>query len=312
MKLWRNILMGMTMVVVVVSFAPSAGAFGGGYIPGLEGALAPTLPPPGLHYKQYNIFIDSSKLNDPDGDELDIGFGATVFAQAHRFAYFTKKHPLGADDYGMSIVIPVVAKDIEIRAAGSEDSAIGLGDLFIEPVIMGWHTERWDLALGLGAQFATGNWRNSNEAANGEPGSGGYHNGLITLGATYYFDEAKSWTISALSRTVLYFGEQDETDYQPGDEFVIDWGIAKQFAVSKNLLVRPAVVGYTYWQYSDDKNRYDGFADDDRGTKYAVGAELNFFWLPRLIQFNLRYLQDVEAEDEFEATTLLLSIISSF
>lgn len=311
MKLWRNILLGMTMVAVVVSFAPLAGAIGGGYTPGTEGAMGPTLPPPGLHYKQYNILLNSSELIDPDGNDMNVDFDLTVFAQAHRFAYFTKKKLFGAD-YGMSLVVPVVAKDVEIGAAGSEDSAIGLGDIFIEPFVLGWHKERWDIALGTGVQIATGHWRNSGEAANGDPGSGGYHNGLLTFGATYYLDEAKSWTVSALSRTVLYFGEQDETDYRPGDEFIIDWGIAKQFPVSKSLLVRPALVGYTYWQFSDDQNRYDGFADDDKGTRYAIGAEVNLFWLPRLTQFNLRYVQDIDVEDEVEANTFILSIVASF
>ena len=323
MNVWRRAVTGVVGVAVGVSAASSAFALGNGYTPGTEGTMGATLPPPGFHYKQYNILVDTDELQDEDGDDAvilglgaEVDFSAKVFAQAHRFIYFTEKKILGAD-YGMSLIVPIVAKDIEIKVADlhidSDQSNIGLGDTFVEPLVMSWHQKRWDFALGLGAQLPTGEWDESGEPANGDPGSGGYGNGLLTLGATYYLDEAKSWTISALTRTVVYFGEQDDTDYTPGDEFIVDWGVAKQFAVSDNLLVRPGIVGYTYWQLNDDSNRYDAVGtDDDHGEKYAVGAEINFFWLPRLVQFNLRWLNDVKVMDEFEGNTFVASLTCSF
>lgn len=311
MKLWSNITLKLVIIALFIVSASIAGATGGGYTPGTEGAMGPTLPPPGLHYKQYNIVVHADELTDPDGNDAGIGFDLTVFAQAHRFAYFTQKKLFGAD-YGMSAVIPIVATDLEINAFDSEDSEIGLGDIFIEPFVLSWHKPRWDIAFGTGVQMPTGEWDNSKEPANGSVGSGGYYNGLITTGATCYLDSEKTWSLSALTRTVLYFGEQDDTDYCPGDEFVIDWGIAKQFAASEKLLIRPALVGYTYWQISDDTNRYDGGSNDDRGSRYAIGAEINLFWLPRLTQCNLRYLHDFHSEDEIKADTFVLSIVASF
>lgn len=314
---------GAAVVAMSMFGASAAFGLGFGYVPGTEGGMAASVPPPGLHYKQYNLYVDSDELLDADGDDAvvlgpgaKVDFSATVFAQAHRFVYITKKQILGAD-YGMSLIVPIAAKDIEINIPDlgvySDDSNIGLGDIFIEPLVLSWHTDRWDFAFGLGAQLPTGEWDDSGEPANGDPGSGGFGNSLITAGATYYFDAAKSWTFSALTRTVNYFGEQDDTDYQPGDEFIIEYGLAKQFPAMEGFLVRPALVGYTYWQLTDDDNRYDAVGlDDDHGSKYAFGAEINFFWLPKLVQFNLRWLEDVEVEDEFKATTLTLSIVCSF
>lgn len=322
MQLCRSVVLSLIVVSMVVAAASLAFALGYGYNPGTEGAMGPTLPPPGFHYKQYNILVNTDELKDSDGDDAvilgpgaQVDFSAKVFAQAHRLVYITQKKILGAD-YGMSVIVPIVAKDIEIKvpdlSIDSDDANIGLGDIFIEPLVLSWHKQRWDFALGLGAQLPTGKWDDSGEPANGDPGCG-YGNGLLTLGATYYLDEAKSWTISALTRTVVYFGEQDDTDYQPGDEFIIDWGIAKQFPVSKNLLVRPGIVGYTYWQLNDDDNRYDAVGqDDDRGQKYALGAEINLFWLPRLTQFNLRWLEDIDVKDEYKGSTFVASITCSF
>lgn len=318
----RSRITGIVLALAMAMTATTVLAMGNGYTPGTEGTMAPSIPPPGFHYKMYNLYLDSDKLigkNGHDaaipGPDAKVDFKARIFAQAHRFIYITDQKILGAD-YGMSLIVPVVFKDIGIKVPDlgidSDDAGIGLGDIFIEPLVLAWHTQRWDVAFGLGVQVATGKWGDSGEPANGDPGNG-YHNGLITFGATYYLDEARSWTVSGLSRTVLYFGEQDDTDYRPGDELIIDWGVAKQFPVSKKLLVRMGLVGYTYWQWSDDRNRYDGVGeDDDWGYKYAVGAEINLFWLPQLVQFNLRWLEDVKVRDEFDGTTIVGSLTISF
>ncbi|KGO32658.1 hypothetical protein JT06_19135 [Desulfobulbus sp. Tol-SR] len=94
MNVWRRAVTGIVGVAVGVSAAPSAFALGNGYTPGTEGAMGATLPPPGFHYKQYNILVDTDELQDEDGDDAvimgpgaKVDFSAKVFAQVHRFIY---------------------------------------------------------------------------------------------------------------------------------------------------------------------------------------------------------------------------------
>ncbi|SLM29664.1 conserved hypothetical protein [Desulfamplus magnetovallimortis] len=96
---------------------------------------------------------------------------------------------------------------------------------------------------------------------------------------------------------------------QPGSEFIVDWGIAKEFHASDTLLVRPGLVGFGYWQISEDSGPN---VEDDRGSNYAIGGEINLFFLPRLLQFNLRVLQEFGAEDEAESSKIVLSITNAF
>lgn len=303
MKMNRIAIVLISVLCMPFLMVSTGMATGNGYTPGSEGLMGPTLPPPGFHYKQYNIFVQSDELKDSSGDAIDNDFDLNVFAQAHRFIYFTEKKLFGAD-YGMTFILPVVATDFEIGAAGIHDSEIGIGDIFVEPLVLGWHGPRYDVALGFGAGLPTGSFDRAEPASCGN----GYWYGMMTFGATYYLTPDKTWMVSALSRTLTY-GEQDDTDKTPGDEFFIDWGIGKEIAVTPKLLVRPGVVGYGYWQLNDDSGPG---TTDDHGRNFALGGEINFFWLPRLLQFNLRALQDFNAKDEAETTKIVFSVTASF
>lgn len=204
----------------------------------------------------------------------------------------------------MDIIVPVLANSNSIDAYNFNDSDIGLGDICIEPLVLGWHMDRSDFTFALGINLPTGEF-DENELTVGN----GYFSGIMTLGATYYIDQAKSWTVSALSRTLVY-GEQDDTDITPGWEFIVEWGIGKEFAVSKGLLIRPALCGNAYWQMGEDSGPG---TTDDKGKNYALGAEINLFWLPpHLFQTNLRVLKDFGSEDEAEATRICLTFTKSF
>lgn len=157
----------------------------------------------------------------------------------------------------------------------------------------------------MGLNLPTGKF-NANEPASSGTGQ---ISGLLTLGGTYYLDQGKSWSVSALTRTLVY-GEQEDTDMTNGWEFIVDWGIGKQIPISKGFLIRPGLCGYTYWQMGED----DGpGVTDVKGKIYAIGAEVNLFWLPpHLYQVNVRALSEFGAEDEAEATKVVVTLTKSF
>ena len=103
--------------------------------------------------------------------------------------------------------------------------------------------------LGLAVIAPTGSYDS------GEPASAGlgYWSGMLTLGATYYLDSQRTWSISALTRTLVHT-EQDETDVTPGSELVVEYGIGKEFRVGDRLMLRPGLAGSAYWQLEDDSD----------------------------------------------------------
>lgn len=302
-KFWKVSVVAVGIFCLLLCSATTAGAFGTGYGWGTEGVMAASCPPPGVHYRMYNLLVDSDEMYDNHGNEVDIGFDLNLFANVHRFVWISSKKVFGAD-FGMTTNISIFAVDLEISAVGVKDSDIGFGDLFIEPLVFAWHGNRYDAVAAWGCNIPTGDY----DQKPADVGSG-YWSSLLTLGGTYYFDDAKSWSASALTRTIFY-GEQRHTDITLGPEIGVEWGVGKQFPIAKGLLLRPGICGNAIWQIGSD---HGSGTTDDKDTRYAIGAEVNLFWLPpHLYQVNLRFLNEFGAENVEEGWRANLTITKSF
>jgi len=134
---------------------------------------------------------------------------------------------------------------------------------------------------------------------------------MLTLGATYYLDEKKTWSLSALTRTLIN-GEQEDTNVTPGSELVVEYGLGKEIAINNNFLMRPGVAGYAYWQLEDDSSNGPGTVADQRKQAHAIGGEINFFYIPMLLQLNLRALYEYGAENTAEGSQFVAILTKSF
>ncbi len=305
---WTGAVSGCLGMALGTFSLAGAATMGSHYNYGIEGVLAGSAPPPGFHYRMYNVFYDASDLTNNSGDSANVGFDLEAAATAQRLIYVTNIKILGAD-YLYDVIVPFVDQDVTIAALGVSDShSLSVGDITVEPFVLGWHGARWDATFGLGVVLPTGSY-DASEAAS--PGLG-YWSGLLTLGGTYYLDQQRTWSISALTRTLVN-SEQDDTNVTPGSEFVIEYGLGKEFKVGNSCMIRPGLTGYSYWQIEDDSDDQPPMVDaDQRKQVHAVGAELNLFWLPQLFQVNFRYLQEYGAENSPEGSQFIATLTKSF
>ncbi len=254
-------------------------AYGETYLNGTEGLKCATLPPPGFYYKMYNAYITSDALINNDGDEF-FNFEMKSFASAQRFIWVFKDIKILGADYAVDIVIPVIYRDIKIKEPGVDESAWQLGDILLEPFDLAWHYDRYDGAAALGLFVPTGahdDWA--------DPGEDMY-TVMLTLGGTYYFDEARTWTFSLLSRYEIHSRKRTGTasgdgDVKPGDDFHFEWGIGKTI----DRIWDVGLVGYCQWQVEEDKGS-GAPAGKDRG--FSVGPEVSMFYPPWKTFFSLR------------------------
>ena len=226
----------------------------GHYVPGVEGMQGPSVPPPGVYYLGYLVNYDISSLRAPGSSDAIPGRNkGSVTALANRLVWVTNHKFLGAD-YGIETIIPVMRTSLDF--ANSKDS--GVGDVYVGPLVLGWHGPQWDAVAAAGMWLDTASTR---EPAS--PGKG-FKSTMLTGGLTYYFDGAKTITGSALAR--YEFNSRKDNGIRPGQQLTVEWGLGKSFGTFS-----AGLVGYSQWQTTND---HGVGASDDKSSVHAVGAEV--------------------------------------
>ncbi|MDR9439623.1 MAG: transporter [Halomonas sp.] len=245
--------------------ATPALAVNGHYVPGIEGLSAAAAPPEGLYYRGYLLHYDVDNFNDSSGTAVPGNNSGSVTALAHRFIWMTDKTFLGAD-YGMEAIVPMLDIEFDLDVAGGQRfDDDGLGDIFLGPVILGWHGAQWDATFAAGHWFDTADFDAANPASAGK----GYGTTMLTLAGMWHLDAEKTWNVSALSRYEIKT-EQDDTRITPGDSWLVEWGIGHRLENGLEL----GLVGYDAWQLEAD----DGAPTTAKAERHAIGAEAGYLW----------------------------------
>ena len=195
---------------------------GSHYPVGAEGIKGGSLPPPGLYLRDYNFVYTADRVADLPAD-LDV----FAYVQAPRLIWITPEKILGAD-YGMDVIVPFFDKQVHGVVGGR--NVFGLGDIQLEPVLLSWHEQQFDVAAGYALWAPTGDFNASHGALTAltSPGNG-YWTHMFTLGGVYYPDDAKSWALSLLNRYEINT-RQDQTGITPGEMYTLEWGLSKSVA----------------------------------------------------------------------------------
>ena len=250
-----------TMILAAAAtMLPLCASAGGHYIPGAEGIQAATAPPPGMYYLAYLINYNMDSFRAPGTSDKLAGHNrGTVSAIASRFAWITDQKVLGAD-YGMELLVPVARTSLTLNAAGVSDSRSGVGDIYVGPLVLGWHGQQWD------ATAAAGVWLdNGSTSSPASPGKG-FKGTMLTGGMTWYFDSARTVSASGLMR--FERNGKNGDGFRPGNQVSLEWGLGKNFGT-----VQAGLVGYSQWQVSDDKG---AGASNDRESRHAIGLQLDY------------------------------------
>lgn len=294
-------LSGMLWGVLCLFLAGGAAAETGHYPHGAEGIKGASLPPPGLYLRHYNVFYQSDTLTDGHGREVDVDLDVEVFATVPRIIWMTPVEILGAH-YGVDVAVPIVHSNFEVGAANVDAHNTRLSDILFEPVVLGWHTDRFDFAAAWGFWAPTGDPKDSN------PGLGNkdFWSFMTTFGVTWYPDEEKTWAVSWLGRHEIHT-DRGENDVTPGQDFHFEWAVSK--CVAKGLDV--GVVGYAQWQITDDEGD-DAVNGDVHDRTFAVGPEVSYFLESATLNFSLRHECEFETEDRAEGQVTVLTLTKVF
>jgi hypothetical protein len=219
MKTLRHILiLGMTLMI-----APAGHAKEGGdqYPNGAENWFAGATPPPGYYYVNYFGFY-TGELKNASGGKVNLnGTTPSVDAtfDAFRFVKMTHFKLLGAD-YGVHVIVPVVNQSMSLNGRNSRSS---VGDITVDPFILGWHHPQWHAVAAVDVDLPTGSY-NQNDPR-------------VSVGAHYYsFEPLVAFSYMPKSgweaSTKLMYNVKttnQATDYHSGQEVHADFLIGRHF-----------------------------------------------------------------------------------
>jgi len=287
-------LMGPT-VLAGTAFATEGG--GGAYPNGAEDFMAGALPPPGTYFKNYMLYYTSSNFKDNNGNDLIPDFKLKAAADVLRFIHVTNYKILGAN-WAVHAFIPLAYQDVTM--GGRDDDRFGLGDIIVDPIILGWHFPNFHITAGLDIYIPVGTYNQDRLANLGR----NYWTFEPVLGMTYLSDGGFE-----LSAKLMYdFNtENEDTNYQSGQELHVDYTIG--YHINKQWAV--GVGGYYYQQITDDElNGATVSPDGFKGKVYSIGPQAQYNY--KNMSFTAKWQYEFDAENKPEGNKFWLNFVYAF
>ena len=214
----------------------------------------PIAPPPGLYYiaELLDYRVDSYR-GPVNGEKLPGDNHGRAQGLLNRFLWMTGYKVLGAD-HGMEFMLPVARTSLGFSLADYRASSTGFSDIYLSPLVLGWHGPRWDALAGLGLWLDNG--RSGSPA---DPGAG-YRRLVLSAGANLYLDEQRRFSLGGLLRHER--SERGRSGPRHGDQLSLDWTAQRRWG-----LLQAGLGGYSRWE---------GLGAEHSIT-HAVGGQLSYF-----------------------------------
>ncbi len=253
---------------------------------GTVGLRAGAQAPPGIYIADRLLTYSADEAIDRNGKRLDVGLNsqATAGALGVKAVFLL---PVLGTHLGVAAAIPVARVHVDTQRPLASIDRFGLGDLFLQPVQLGWRVPHLDVVTSYSIYVPTGRY----EPRGGSGIGRGYVTHQFSVGSAVYLDRARNVHVSALAS---YDANQRKRgiDITRGDSIQVQGGAGVRFL----RLFEVGVVGYALSQVTDDTG-----ADLPRVLRGArdrvvgVGGEAGVLipWIRG--QLSVRYARDVFA-----------------
>lgn len=318
----------------------------GDWLLGTDGVLSAQQAPVGLLYQNLFSYYHASGdsflqtgpiLCGPRG-KLCLGFNASangsldLFVDQNIFWLVTPFEVLGAN-YGFLVDVPFAIADASgagtlepllsadgigsvalpsmQRSAGATKGSIG--DIYFEPIDLGWHFRQLDLIAAGGFFAPTGPYNSDAKLNIGY----GHWSGALGLGGIVYADAARTWALSIYSHYLLYASQMGR-NYTLGDQVPFEWSASKTLKLGIGILedVTIGAVGYAQWQISDNQINANPATrsgqsilnrlETTHSQIYAAGPSIQA--LTKFGLFELRYYDEFAARATPSGQQLMFSV----
>ena len=268
----------------------------GHHLPGGVGLDAGVQNDEGVFMGFRLVRYHAGRINDRDGDplpvpELDIVARAAVIGLSGTFKLD------GLPYLSAAVAAPVVrfTADSGLPEAGID--RLALGDVFVEPLKLGWRSSRADVVGSYSFEIPT------NQGARLGIGRSQWAHQLSAGGAVF-FDDVRGWRASVLASYVLH-QQKRGVDITRGDTVLVQGGIGGRVLGVVDL----GLAGYGLWQVTDDRG-----ADLPPGLRglrervFGLGPELDYAIPSLRARLSVRYEWDLGARSRPQGQLLVVSL----
>ena len=243
---------------------------------------------PGYTYNNSFLFYSRSEQKGGSGEVLATGqqsvlldMNTLVWASAAKIAM------LGDAGFSSAVTVPIANNSLSSSANGAISGGGGVGDLYVQPVILAWRHERASLRAILGFLAPTGEF---NAGASDNVGNG-YWTPVIAAGETFYLSEDRATTLS-LFEMYEFHGTQSGTHIQPGETFDLDYSLMRALTFPDSRL-QLGLVGYSAWQTTAKTGPDITPAQEaQRYRVNALGVGLNYALPARKVSLGFKYFDE--------------------
>lgn len=314
-RLLKTTLAAATLGLLTVPHTRAEEGGAGHIIPGAKSTLIDLLPTqPGwvveAMYLNYNGNAEGSR-DIPVAGLLTLGLDATSNALTIGGIYTFEPKVAGAY-YSVGAFVPYVWMDVDARItmAGSgarrNDSANGIGDLTLMPLLLAWDLDCWQIDLSLPIYAPTGDY-DAGRLAN--PGLN--HWTFDPTIAAAYSNESNGFNFASHAG-IGFSTENSDTNYRNGTVFHFDASVQQMLPIGPGILAI-GVEAFYMQQVSDDSGRgatLGGF----RGRSTGVGPVLSYI-LPvgeQTFIAEARWLPELNTKNRLEGDYFWLKCVYQF
>ena len=302
-----TLCMTACLLTPVLSFAGEGGV--SVYQPGFFDSMAGYMPKPGT-YGETKLFIYDGEIAETFlGNEVVTRVQSDMVVGMFSITHVTEATFWGAQ-YGYSVLLPAarVNVDANVQIHGDvireTDRDTGLGDLALTPVMLGWHRENIHTLFLLDVYLPTGSYDAEDLATTGMN-----RLALEPMFNITHFNPESGFEASA-AMGLVFNSRNDDTDYDSGDEFHLDFTFAKWLDNGWTL----GASGYWFRQISGDSGAPE-ILGTNKGEVFGLGPLLAYS--TRLgenteFQFKAKYYKEFGASNRMEGDALWLNASFSF
>lgn len=302
------------------------------YTPGVMNIRDLIVPGPGWYALIYNYFYTSDQFNDANGNAIN-----SISIKPGPGPALTLKPKVNFDTYALSPMIIWVAPwepggvrygafiaplfansniDAEISSLNSRGintgtSSFGVGDLFVEPIWLGYTLKHWDFSLGYGFYAPVGRYNTVTvrlpvvgpitTTSPDNIGLGFWTHQIQGMAVWYPWADQRMAVMAALTYQIN--SSKEGIDVTPGQHLTLNWGISEYLPLSKDqkLLLEIGPSGYDDWQITDDSGSAAVNASVHQQV-HAAGGQVGLTYIPWNAALNFH------AAYEYSATARLAGV----